>query len=106
MVGGLGYISKYGNGCDGGFGGGGGSRYDGGGGGGYIGGIATSSTNYKFGALSWIDGSCQENEERVMISGNNRGNGKIEASYVSQIIHLQRDRNQIQSDGKVCFWRF
>ena len=82
-IGGRRYLSRYGNGCDGGFGGGGGSRNDGGGGGGYIGGCASRFSNELLGALSC--NACQNNSQRVMISGNNTGDGSIQVTYIRTV---------------------
>ena len=73
--------------CDGGFGGGGGSDICGGGGGGYIGGLVSNqdvangdiAKYQKYGALSY--NLCNQ---KIMVSGYNDGNGKIEIEYCSQ----------------------
>ena len=75
----------------GGFGGGGGSAWSGGGGGGFIGGLVSpqydSNIDIKkcslYGALSL--NSCQNNKDKVMISGCNNGNGKIEVEICGKL---------------------
>ena len=81
---GLSYV--YGiHGCDGGFGGGGGSGIEGGGGGGYIGGVVAPriqdfSQQRLCAALSL--NKCQNDDNIVMESGSNVGNGSVEVTYL------------------------
>ena len=78
--------SKY-SGKRGGFGGGGSGGSGGGGGGGYIGGLVAPEDNYNtdqnkyslYGGLSY--NVCQNNCMKIMVSGGNKGNGKIEVAY-------------------------
>ena len=86
--------------CDGGFGGGGASDFAGGGGGGYIGGLVQivdkTNTNSNVlnggdkgaravgklcGALSY--NGCDNNDEKIDVSGQNNGNGKVEVTLIS-----------------------
>ena len=83
-IGGEGYNEQS---CDGGFGGGGGSFCEGGAGGGYIGGLVSQQDPFQehsnkyslYGALSYS--LCQDTAQKVMKSGCNKGNGKIEAYF-------------------------
>ena len=101
-IGGQGYslnnnnINSTRNTCDGGFGGGGGSHLAGGAGGGYIGGVVSpfdlenkydANMYAKYGALSF--NSCIDNDEKIMLSGYNNSNGRIQVRYIGSSLHLK-----------------